>query len=118
MVDLYDLLHNIQKRPAMYLGKPSISHLHTFLAGYFFARHQLEAPETDQEKQFFDFQAWVQQKFRITSNQSWDKVILFYSQDEHQALEHFFDLFAEFSNSDRTYDSAPNSSPTTRMPIT
>lgn len=39
MVDLYDLLHNIQKRPAMYLGEPSISHLRAFLAGYFFARH-------------------------------------------------------------------------------
>jgi hypothetical protein len=52
MLDLYDLIRNIQKRPAMYLGQPSISHLRTFLAGYFFARHQLEQPETEQEKQF------------------------------------------------------------------
>ncbi|WP_334949013.1 hypothetical protein [Nostoc sp.] len=44
MVDLYDLIHNIQKRPAMYLGRASISNLRTFLAGYCFARRQIGIP--------------------------------------------------------------------------
>jgi hypothetical protein len=104
MLDLYDLIHNIQKRPAMYLGQPSISHLRTFLSGYFFARHQLGQPETEQEKQFADFQTWVQQQFQITSSQSWDKIILFFSQDEQKALELFFKLFDDFSGT------APNQS--------
>jgi hypothetical protein len=110
MVDLYDLLRNIQKRPAMYLGEPSISHLRTFLAGYFFARHQLGEPETEQEKQFSNFQAWIQQKFKISSSQSWDKIILFYSQDEHKALEQFFVLFTEFAEieQNRSISSMPN----------
>lgn len=107
MVSLYDLLHNIQKRPAMYLGEPSISHLRTFLAGYFFARHQLGEPETDQERQFANFQDWIQQKFKITSSQPWDKVILFYSQDEHKALEQFFALFTEFAQIDQNHNGSP-----------
>jgi hypothetical protein len=84
----------------MYLGQPSILHLRTFLAGYFFARHHLGEPETAQEKQFSNFQAWIQEKFKITSSQSWDKIILFFSQDEHKALEQFFELFDEFSRID------------------
>lgn len=99
MLDLYDLIRNIQKRPAMYLGQPSITHLRAFLAGYFFARHQSEQPETEQEQHFSDFQTWVQQQFKVTSSQSWDKIILFFSQDEQKALELFFQLFNEFSTS-------------------
>ncbi|BAT51406.1 hypothetical protein NOS3756_03290 [Nostoc sp. NIES-3756] len=101
MLDLYDLLHNIQKRPAMYLGQPSISHLRAFLSGYFFSRHQLGTPETEQEKYFANFQTWIQERFKVTSSQSWDKIILFFSQDEHKALEQFFQLFDEFTKSDR-----------------
>lgn len=101
MLDLYDLIRDIQKRPAMYLGQPSISHLYTFLAGYFFARRHLGEAETDQEKHFSNFQTWIQQKFRITSSQSWGKIILFFSQDENQALEYFFELFGEYLESKR-----------------
>ncbi len=100
MLELYDLIRNIQKRPAMYLGQTSISHLRTFLAGYFLARYQLEEAETQQEKHFANFQTWIQEKFKITSSQSWDKIILFFSQDEHKALEQFFELFGEFSKND------------------
>ena len=113
MLDLYDLIRNIQKRPAMYLGQPSISHLRTFLAGYFFARHQLETPETDQEKHFSNFQTWIQQKFKITSSQSWDKIILFFSQDEYRALEQFFELFDEYSKTDQN-ETFPKVSQTVR----
>lgn len=81
MVDLYDLIRNIQKRPAMYLGQASVSNLRTFLAGYCFARRQLGIPQTPQEKQFSEFPAWIQQKFNLTSNQTWDRIVLFFSQD-------------------------------------
>lgn len=111
MLDLYDLIRNIQKRPAMYLDQPSISHLRTFLAGYFFARHQLGELETDQEKQFSNFGIWIQQKYKITSSQSWDKIILFFSQDEYRALEQFFELFDEYSKPNQN-ETFPNISQT------
>ncbi len=101
MIDLYDLIGNIQKRPAMYLGQPSITHFQAFLAGYFFARHQLGEPDTQQEKHFAHFQTWIQQKFNIISSQSWDQIILFFSQDEYKALDLFFELFDEFAKVDR-----------------
>ncbi|WP_445636669.1 hypothetical protein [Nostoc sp. DSM 114161] len=50
MVDLYDLISNIRKRPAMYLGRTSISNLRTFLAVYCFARRQMGIPQTKQEQ--------------------------------------------------------------------
>jgi hypothetical protein len=97
MVDLYDLIRNIQKRPAMYLGRVSISNLRTFLAGYCFARRQMKIPQTLQEQLFSEFQTWIQQKFNLTSHQTWDQIILFFSQDEHTAVEQFFKLFDEFT---------------------
>lgn len=100
MVDLYDLISNIRKRPAMYLGRTSISNLRTFLAGYCFARRQMGIPQTKQEQKFSEFQTWIQQKFNLTSNQTWDQIILFFSQDEHTALEQFFKLFDEFTQID------------------
>jgi hypothetical protein len=55
MVDSYDIIHSIRKRPAMYLGRASISNLRTFLAGYCFARPQIGIPQTQQEQQFSEF---------------------------------------------------------------
>jgi len=104
MLDLYDIIRNIQKRPAMYLGQPSITHLQSFLAGYFVARHQLGEAETDQEKHFANFDTWIQEKFKIKSSQSWDKIILFFSQDERQALDLFFELFNEFARVDENVE--------------
>ncbi|MBE9019411.1 hypothetical protein C7Y66_10635 [Chroococcidiopsis sp. CCALA 051] len=96
MIDLYDLIRNIQKRPAMYLGQASVSNLRTFLAGYCFARRQLGIPQTSQEQRFAEFPIWIQQKFNLTSNQTWDRIVMFFSQDDRAALEQFFQLFDEF----------------------
>jgi hypothetical protein len=67
---------------------------------FVFACRLLATPQTEQEKQFSKFQTWIQQKFNIPSSQSWDKVILFFSQDEHTALEQFFKVFNEFVPAD------------------
>jgi hypothetical protein len=83
----------------MYLGKPSISNLRSFLSGYFFARRELEQVQTQDEKRFSEFQTWIKAKYKVSSNQSWDKVILFFSEDENSALLDFFELFKEFSSS-------------------
>ncbi|MEH2299500.1 MAG: hypothetical protein V7K88_10805 [Nostoc sp.] len=108
MVDLYDLICNIKKHPAMYLGRASISNLRTFLAGYCFARRQIGIPQTQQEQQFSEFQTWIQQRFNLTSNQTWDQIILFFSQDEHTALDQFFKLFDEFTQTEYSSEFQPN----------
>jgi hypothetical protein len=95
-MELYDLIRNIEKRPAMYLGQSSVTHLAVFLSGYSFARRQLNIAQSEQEKQFSEFQDWIQQKFNVNANQPWDKIILFFAQDEQSALAQFFVLLHEF----------------------
>jgi hypothetical protein len=96
MGNFYDLLEKIRKRPSMYLGQPSIGHLRACLSGYILARRELEVAQTDQELRFIEFQDWLRQKFQVTSGQSWDKIILFYCEDERGALDQFFQLWDEF----------------------
>ena len=96
MLDLYDLIGNIEKRPGMYLGQADLTHLGAFLAGYFFARRQSGIPETQQEREFSEFQAWVEHKFDVNYSQPWGKISRFFSPDETTSLQQFFVLFHEF----------------------
>lgn len=80
----------------MYLGKASVCNLRSCLAGYIITRRELGIPQTEEERNFVYFQAWIQKKFNVESSQSWDKIILFSSEDERNALERFFNLFSEF----------------------
>ena len=101
MLDLYPLLEKIKQRASLYLGKKSLSHLHVFLDGYTFARRQLGIPITEQEKQFEEFQEWIENRFNQADTQSWSRIILFYAEDEADALNRFFDLFEEFKNCEK-----------------
>ncbi|WP_293067302.1 hypothetical protein [Okeania sp. SIO2B3] len=96
MIGFYELIRKIRKRPALYLGKPSIDHLQVFLDGYTFARRELGVPLSQEEEYFEKFQEWIESKYNLPDTQSWMKIILFYSADERDALERFFDLFEEF----------------------
>ena len=98
---LYDMLQNIKQRPGMYLGKCSITRLSMLLAGYAMARAELGLPVTEQEKAFGGFQDWIQERYKITSTHGWDSIILFYSADERDALNKFFELFEKFRNKEK-----------------
>lgn len=93
---LYNLIDRVKQRPGMYLGKTSITRFRMFLMGYSMARREMGLSLTEQEKEFGKFQGWVQKRFNITSTQGWDSIILFYSEDEKDALNTFFELFQEF----------------------
>jgi hypothetical protein len=95
---LYNLLQRIKQRPGMYLGRCSITRLRSLLDGYGMARMELGLPRTDQESKFDGFQEWIQKKYNITSSHGWDSIILFYSADEKDALNNFFELFEKFLN--------------------
>lgn len=101
MLDLYGLLEKIKQRSSLYLGKRSLSHLHVFIDGYTFARRQLGIPVTEQETKFEEFQEWIENRFNQADTQSWSRIILFYSEDEADALKRFFDLFEEFLKSEQ-----------------
>jgi hypothetical protein len=52
MSNFYELLQKVKQRPALYLGKRSLSHLQVFLDGYTFARRELGIEVTEQEREF------------------------------------------------------------------
>jgi hypothetical protein len=95
----YEMLDSIKQRPGMYIGRCSLTRLRSFLDGYMGARADLGIPLTQQEKEFNQFPDWIQDRFKITSTQSWDSIILFHSADEREALDNFFKLFEEFRQS-------------------
>jgi hypothetical protein len=96
MSNFYELLQKVKQRPALYLGKRSLSHLQVFLDAYTFARRELGIEPTKQEQDFEEFQEWIEQRFNQPDTQSWSRIILFYSEDESDALDKFFELFEDF----------------------
>lgn len=96
---LSELLAGIKKRPGMYLGTSSITNLDMVLRGRNLALRELGVALTKEEREFENFQAWIQERYGINSSgQSWAKIILLFSMDEHEALERFFELLEEFLN--------------------
>ncbi|MEC4818118.1 MAG: hypothetical protein SAK29_33330 [Scytonema sp. PMC 1069.18] len=101
--DLYELLKSLKKRPGIFLGTdPSITKLDMYLRGYSLAKREVGLPPTEQEQNFEEFQSWVQERYGIKSNQSWAKIIIFYSTDEQESLERFFELFEEYLNQNKS----------------
>lgn len=93
-----EMLQRIKQRPGMYLGKCSINRLRSFLDGYRGARQDLGLPISEEETEFDKFQEWIQERFDIKSSHGWNDIILFYSVDEKDALNKFFELFEQFNN--------------------
>ena len=58
-LSFYELLREIEHKPGLYIGRPSITDLQMFLAGYLFARHELAIPLTAEELRFRKFQPWL-----------------------------------------------------------
>ena len=86
------LIRVIEKRPALYIGQRYISSLAAFIDGWYCAH---ESPIPDAHV-FRDFEKWLRAKYDVTSNRSWDQIILFYSSDQYDALGNFFTLWNMF----------------------
>lgn len=100
--NLYDLLNEIRKRPAMYLGSKSLSSLWQFINGYTI-KSQIEGTEDPYEKDFARFDEFVQDYYCHSyipgSSAGWRSNILarHYGREE-DAFDDFFkllDLFKE-----------------------
>lgn len=114
--DCYDdLLKGIKKRPGMYLGTSSITKLDMLLRGCSLARREVGIAPTNSEREFAGFQSWLQEKYGIKTNQSWAKIILFYSIDEQEALGKFFELYEEYLNRDKSSEVDSSSGEKTRV---
>ncbi|MEH2316693.1 hypothetical protein [Nostoc sp.] len=101
--DIYnEILKGIKKRPAIYLRTSPITELDMLLRGYSLSRREVGISPSDSEREFEGFQSWIEEKYGINSGQSWAKIILFYSVDEHEALQKLFELFEEYLNKNKS----------------
>jgi hypothetical protein len=102
MIELFELLQKVEKNSGMYLGRQSVSDLFMFLAGYEFARSQINEELTQAEEDFYnEFQPWLQQKLGVRSVTSWAKLIMLSCHDEKTGFEMFFKFLREFQVRDR-----------------
>ncbi|XZO02937.1 MAG: hypothetical protein ACM65L_03950 [Microcoleus sp.] len=103
MLNFYDILQEIKKRPTLYLAKYSIFDFQSFYHGYGFARHEMGLPKTQEEKEFEDFLQWIRSIYPVKTRQSWANIILFHSADERNALDKMFGLFEDYKNRNITH---------------
>jgi len=76
------------------LGSKSIFKLKSFLDGYYFA---LLSNGIDCDNDFWDgFQLFISNKFNIETSQNWAQILFFFSNDEAEAFDRFFDLLEAF----------------------
>jgi len=92
---LETFISSIKKRTPMYLGGRTITHLKAFIDGWFFGSEEY----IEDANLLEEFQLWLQEKYQVKGTQSWAGIILFYSNDEFDALQNFFALFDEFLES-------------------
>lgn len=91
MNSIKELISKIQERPSMYIGRRSISCLKAFLDGWY-----LRDPNNiDDIELMGKFQDWIEEEYNMKNTHSWDRILLFYSNDECSALELFFVKFNE-----------------------
>ncbi|MDF5734916.1 MULTISPECIES: hypothetical protein [unclassified Nostoc] len=96
MEDLYNILETLKKEPYR-LGKHSIFNLEAFFLGYDYAMHNTQSPSYKKFRQeFSELIRWICNKYSAGKNRAWSSVILFYSEDERDALDKFFELSDEF----------------------
>ena len=92
MDSIVDLILEIKKRPAMYLGHRKISCLKSFLDGWY-----LRNPKEIRDIEIMgEFQDWVEKKYDMRETHSWDRILMFNSPDEFGALELFFKELDDF----------------------
>lgn len=94
--DLSELLLDIKKRPALFLGIASLSLLYVFLSGYKYARKEFNLPISSEEQHLEGFQNWLPLRLNINTTCSWDRVIITFCRDEKKALELFFEFYSEY----------------------
>ena len=96
MVSIYDDLERVKLRPGMFLGGNSVTYLEKFLAGYQFAVKE-ERLYTEENIPFAFFRDYVADKYKISSNTGWCRIILQEAAgSEERGLELFFELLEKF----------------------
>ena len=92
------MLGNIKKQPALYLGRPSLTLLSTFMNGYLARQYEIYAntqPYYDSEK----FQKYVKGYYGVSENAfNYYSIICDNCSDEEEAFYKFYELLEAFKS--------------------
>lgn len=105
LIDIRELMEKIRKRPAMYLGKKSITSMRIFLDGIHMGKYIYGMNKAFPRKEllplpmdFLHDYAAVKYHYR-ESTKGWNGILLEQAgNDEEKALELFFSLYQDFQN--------------------
>ena len=98
--ELYELLEKIKNKPSMYIGTKSIIKLKHFLDGVLCALYCMN--KQDASADFLQgFQEWIQIRYDIASSHHWSSIINFFSSNEAEAFDMFYNHLAEFLSLDK-----------------
>lgn len=95
-MNIFEKLQDIKKRPGMHLGRNSLELLKAYMDGWVSAYQELDC---NLDLLFFsDFQIYIQDYYKVLSDQSWANIIRFYSVDDREALDLFYLHLDKFIN--------------------
>lgn len=107
MKNFYQLLQKIKYCPVVYLGKPSITYLHSLLIGYLSTRYEMGL---DREGTILEgFQEWIQARDKTNLSISWAQIILGRSSSERSAFSEFLELLEQFLKQKDSLDNSNES---------
>lgn len=99
MEKIYEILEQMKKRPAMYLGKKSIILLEAFINGYLDREKEID---NNYIPSFSYFANYVKEYYDNQISNSWAKIILFYSADDEEAFDIFYNILDDFKEKIRS----------------
>lgn len=97
-----EILVDLKKRPGLYATDEKLEHLRAFINGYMYRKFQ----DTDDIPEFYPgFQKYVEEFYHVTTGQHWSKIIDFYSNSHHEAMNKFFQHLDAFTECEKIYNS-------------
>ena len=94
-LNIFDLLDIVRRRPGLYTGHHSPTHLNSFLNGYLLGTN--DNLRKTKHLDFYDFNDWVAGKLGYsTSTRGWAMMIEEQQEDKEEGLWLFFELLDEF----------------------
>ncbi|MDZ8140808.1 MAG: hypothetical protein RM049_36880 [Nostoc sp. DedQUE04] len=94
MNELYTLLQKIKENPVMYIDKPSITCLKSFVGGYLGQLSDLGL--TPEGYPMEGFQEWIQERAKTNLSRSWAEILISSCGSDTNAFYSFFELFEQF----------------------
>jgi hypothetical protein len=93
---LYDQIHRMRQRPAMWLGEATLTAMWRFTDAYQFALRQHGIDE-NLDPPFDEFNDFCARYFQVAAEVGWCRIIVAnHCGQEDEALGHFFALFDQF----------------------